>query len=50
MCAFEFGYDDDPGVREPVSFDEYRADWESRGRPVFQPEEVAQINATRDAD
>jgi hypothetical protein len=49
MCAFEFGYDDDPGVREPMSFEQYRADWESRGSPVFQPDDVAQIIAARGA-
>jgi hypothetical protein len=48
MCAFEFGNDDDPGVREPMSFAEYRADWESRGSPVFRPGDVARINATRE--
>ena len=48
MCAFEFGNDDDPGVRESMSFAEYRADWESRGSPVFRPGDVARINATRE--
>ncbi len=36
--------------RRPMSFAEYRADWESRGSPVFRPDDVAQINATREAD
>jgi hypothetical protein len=49
MCAFEFGNDDNPGTAEPMSFAEYREDWESRGSPVFRPGDVAQINATREA-
>jgi hypothetical protein len=36
-CGFEFGNDDNPGTGEPTSFDEYRRDWESRGRPWFDP-------------
>jgi len=48
MCEFEFGNDDDPGPGvDPVSFTEYRADWESRGSPVARPADVARINATR---
>lgn len=47
MCAFEFGNDDNPGTADPMSFAEYRADWESRGRPVFRPGDVARINAAR---
>ena len=31
MCGFEFGYDDNPGTADPMSFAEYRADWESGG-------------------
>jgi hypothetical protein len=49
MCEFEFGNDDDPGPGNyPMSFAEYRADWESRGSPVFRPGDVADINATRE--
>jgi len=49
LCAFEFGNDDDPGEgSHPMSFAEYRADWESRGRPVFRPGDVARINAERE--
>jgi hypothetical protein len=48
MCEFEFGHDDDPGEgADPMSFAEYRADWESMGCPVAQPADVARINATR---
>jgi hypothetical protein len=51
MCEFEFGNDDDPGEgADPMSFDEYRAEWEARGRPVFRPTDVAEANATRAAD
>jgi transcription elongation factor Elf1 len=35
ICGFEFGNDDNPGTAPPQSFDEYRAEWESRGRPAF---------------
>lgn len=35
QCGFEFGNDDNPGTAEPESFEEYRADWVSRGRPWF---------------
>jgi hypothetical protein len=49
MCAFEFGNDDDPGEGvDPMSFAEYRAEWESEGSPVFRPGDVARINATRE--
>jgi hypothetical protein len=48
MCEYEFGFDDNPGVDEGASFEEYRAEWESRSSPVAHPTEVAQINATRE--
>ena len=35
-CGFEFGNDDNPGTALPVSFEEYRADWERRGSPWFR--------------
>ncbi len=51
MCGFEFGNDDDPGEgNDPMSFAEYRAEWESRGSPVLSPTSVAQINAIREAE
>ena len=31
MCAFEFGNDDNPGTADPMSFAEYRAEWEIPG-------------------
>jgi hypothetical protein len=34
-CGFEFGNDDNPGTGSPVSFEEYRREWEARGRPWF---------------
>ncbi|ONI74417.1 hypothetical protein BWI15_14000 [Kribbella sp. ALI-6-A] len=34
-CGFEFGNDDDPGTAPPVSFYQYRAEWEAKGRPWF---------------
>jgi hypothetical protein len=38
QCGFEFGNDDNPGgVAVPSSFEEYRADWIARGRPIFYP-------------
>lgn len=30
-CGFEFGFDDNPGAGEGVSFDEYRAEWIAGG-------------------
>jgi hypothetical protein len=38
-CGFEFGFDDNPGWGAPTSFDEYRAKWESKGRPWFDKRE-----------
>jgi hypothetical protein len=35
-CGFEFGNDDNPGTAAPTSFEEYRREWEKRGRPWFQ--------------
>lgn len=34
-CGFEFGNDDNPGNDSGVTFEEYRAEWISRGRPWF---------------
>jgi hypothetical protein len=34
-CGFEFGNDDNPGTAPPISFNEYREDWERRGSPWF---------------
>ena len=34
-CGFEFGNDDNPGTAPPVSFEEYRREWEARGSPWF---------------
>jgi rubredoxin len=36
-CGFEFGNDDNPGTAPGVSFETYRAAWESEGRPRFTP-------------
>lgn len=30
-CGFEFGNDDNPGTAAPVSFEEYRREWEADG-------------------
>jgi hypothetical protein len=32
-CAFEFGFDDNPGAGEGTSFDAYRRRWVELGRP-----------------
>lgn len=32
-CGFEFGNDDDPGTAEPVSFEQYRREWQAQGSP-----------------
>jgi hypothetical protein len=32
-CGFEFGNDDNPGTAPPVSFEDYRAEWEEQGSP-----------------
>jgi hypothetical protein len=37
QCGFEFGNDDNPGTARPMSFDEYRTEWEAEGRPWFDP-------------
>lgn len=35
-CGFEFGNDDNPGTAEPLSFDDYRREWEADGKPWFE--------------
>jgi hypothetical protein len=32
-CGFEFGNDDNPGISDPMSFAEYRAQWIRQGSP-----------------
>lgn len=44
MCGFEFGNDDNPGTAEPMSFAEYREEWEAEGRQVLSPRGVAHAN------
>jgi rubredoxin len=39
QCGYEFGNDDDPGTAAPTSFEEYRRQWESSGRPWFSSRE-----------
>ena len=34
-CGFEFGNDDNPGTAAPVSFEQYRLQWEAEGRRRF---------------
>ncbi|MDQ1498783.1 MAG: hypothetical protein QOI86_2123, partial [Actinomycetota bacterium] len=34
-CGFEFGNDDNPGTAAPVSFEEYREEWQTAGSPRF---------------
>jgi len=41
-CGFEFGNDDNPGTGEPESFEDYRREWESAGKPWF--DESAHVN------
>jgi hypothetical protein len=41
QCGFEFGNDDNPGTAEPLSFESYRAEWERKGSPVFDPVLIA---------
>lgn len=36
-CSFEFGNDDDPGTAAPLSFEQYRDEWEADGRPWLSP-------------
>jgi hypothetical protein len=36
-CGFEFGNDDDPGTRLPLSFSAYRAEWIADGARWFDP-------------
>jgi hypothetical protein len=43
QCSFEFGNDDNPGTAEPVSFEQYRAEYESA---VAAVELIASIGAT----
>jgi hypothetical protein len=51
MCGFEFGNDDDPGEgSEPMSFAQYRAEWESEGRQMMSPRGVAEALAIRAAE
>lgn len=32
-CGFEFGNEDNPGTSAPISFEDYRREWEARGSP-----------------
>jgi hypothetical protein len=41
-CGYEFGYDDEPGTAEPVTFVEYRTLWMKRGCPWFSPDKKPQ--------
>jgi len=34
-CGYEFGNDDNPGTAKPVSFSEYRSEWENEGSKWF---------------
>lgn len=34
-CGFEFGNDDNPGISEPVTFEEYRNEWIAGGCKWF---------------
>jgi hypothetical protein len=34
-CGFEFGNDDNPGTATPMSFEEYRYEWMTRGCQWF---------------
>jgi hypothetical protein len=36
-CGYEFGFDDNPGVAAPVSFEDYREEWINDGRKWFGP-------------
>jgi len=45
LCGFEFGNDDNPGTCDPISFAEYRAEWEAEGRPVMSVASVELANA-----
>lgn len=37
-CGFEFGNDDEPGTREPDTFQSYLAEWVANGAVWFSPE------------
>lgn len=41
-CGFEFGNDDNPGTGTPSSFEQYRLEWESEGRPWFDASHEAE--------
>jgi hypothetical protein len=47
LCGFEFGNDDNPGTADPLSFAEYRAEWEEQGRPIFSVKDVEGAAGTR---
>ena len=40
-CGFEFGNDDNPGVRPPLSFQAYRERWTEKGKPWFDKKMAA---------
>jgi hypothetical protein len=42
-CGFEFGNNDDPGMAEPLSFEQYRAEWEAEGRPWLDEERAKRL-------
>src|SRR5450631_1851587 len=49
LCGFEFGNDDNPGTCEPISFADYRVEWETDGRPIMSVQGVELAKAKRAA-
>ena len=47
-CGFEFGNDDDPGVRPPLSFEAYRERWHAKGEPWFDEDMARQTRPAFD--
>lgn len=47
-CGFEFGNDDNPGTATPMSFEEYRREWDADGRPLFSGGQFMPKNTVTD--
>ena len=41
-CGFEFGNDDNPGTAPPISFEQYRLEWQAEGSPWFRKSSTSQ--------
>jgi hypothetical protein len=46
QCSFEFGNDDNPGTAEPITFEQYRAEYEAAAAAVELIESIRAIGVS----